>query len=187
MSNPLTPIGQFHPKHLAPSDPSLNMRFALVSKRGTTLFSHLYVGKIPYQAMIHSGIIFHIGYDSGHIGNPFSPLFHPHRSEYPAPFLLMWPRINNQKIVDPVWLWYYPLVCITCFDVLKEARKISSCGQKSIKQQLLDTKYHGGATPWAWLLKTSQKFHAVANWEKSFTVKYGSYNIDLKIWRNFYF
>ena len=102
MSNPLTPIGQFHPKHLAPSDPSLNMRFALVSKRGTTLFSHLYVGKIPYQAMIHSGIIFHIGYDSGHIGNPFSPLFHPHRSEYPAPFHRMWPRINNQNILDPV-------------------------------------------------------------------------------------
>ena len=30
------------------------------------------------------------------------PLFYPHRSEYPAPFHVMWPRINNQKILDPV-------------------------------------------------------------------------------------
>ena len=51
----------------------------------------------------HSEIIFQLGYDSGHIGNHFSPLFYPHRSEYPFPFHLMWQRINNQKILDPVW------------------------------------------------------------------------------------
>ena len=44
----------------------------------------------------HSGIIFQLGYISGYIGNPFSPLFYPHHSEYSAPFHLMWPRINNQ-------------------------------------------------------------------------------------------
>ena len=43
-------------------------------------------------------------FNSGHIGNPFSPLFHPHCSEYPAIFHLMWPRIKNQKILDPVWV-----------------------------------------------------------------------------------
>ena len=47
-------------------------------------------------------IIVQLGYNSGHIANPFSPLFHPHRSEYPAPFHLMWPRINNQTILDPL-------------------------------------------------------------------------------------
>ena len=50
----------------------------------------------------HSGIIFQLGYDTGHIGNPFFPHFYPHRSEYPAPLHLMWPRINNQQILDPV-------------------------------------------------------------------------------------
>ena len=51
----------------------------------------------------HSGIIFQSGYTSDHIGNPFSPpLFYPHRSKYPAPFNLMWPRINIQKILDPL-------------------------------------------------------------------------------------
>ena len=44
-----------------------------------------------------------IGYDSGHIGNPFSPLFSPHRSEYLPPSHLMWPRINNEKILDTKW------------------------------------------------------------------------------------
>ena len=48
----------------------------------------------------HREIIFQLGYNSGHIANPFSPLFYPHRSEYPAPFHLMWPRINNQKVLD---------------------------------------------------------------------------------------
>ena len=51
----------------------------------------------------HSGIIFQLGCNSDHIGNPFSSLFYPHRSEYPTPFHLMWPRIHNQKILDPVW------------------------------------------------------------------------------------
>ena len=51
----------------------------------------------------HNGIIFQLGYDSGHISKPFSPLFYPHRSEYPVPFHLMWPRIKNQKVFDPVW------------------------------------------------------------------------------------
>ena len=35
----------------------------------------------------HREIIVQLGYDSGHIANPFSPLFYPHRSEYPAPFI----------------------------------------------------------------------------------------------------
>ena len=48
------------------------------------------------------GIIFQLGYDSGYIGNPFSPLFYPNRSEYPVPFHLMWPGIDNQKILDAV-------------------------------------------------------------------------------------
>ena len=51
--------------------------------------------------MIHREIIVQLGYNSGHIANPFSPLFYPHRSEYPAPFHIMWPRINFQKILDP--------------------------------------------------------------------------------------
>ena len=50
----------------------------------------------------HREIIFQSGYNSGHIANPFSPLFSPHRSEYPTPFHLMWPRNNNQIIWDPV-------------------------------------------------------------------------------------
>ena len=49
-------------------------------------------------------IIVQLGYNSGHIVNPFSPLLSPHRSEYPAPFHLMWQRINNQKILDPLCL-----------------------------------------------------------------------------------
>ena len=51
---------------------------------------------------LHREIIFQLGYNSGHIANPFSPLFYPPRSEYPAPFHLMCPRINNQKILDPL-------------------------------------------------------------------------------------
>ena len=62
----------------------------------------------PYLG--HSGIIFQLGYDSGHIGNPFSPLFYPHRSEYPASFHLMWPRINNQKILNPVCIQYNDVI-----------------------------------------------------------------------------
>ena len=50
----------------------------------------------------HIGIIFQLGYDSGHIGNPFYPLFYYHLSEYPAPFHIMWPRMNNQKILYPL-------------------------------------------------------------------------------------
>ena len=52
--------------------------------------------------MAHSGIIFQLGYNSGHISNPFSPLFYPHHYDCPAHFHLIWPRINNQKILDPV-------------------------------------------------------------------------------------
>ena len=37
----------------------------------------------------HSDIIDQLGYNSGHITNPFSPLFYPHRLEYSAPFHLM--------------------------------------------------------------------------------------------------
>ena len=43
-----------------------------------------------------------LDYNSGHIGNPIYPLFYPYSSEYPAPFPLIWPRINNQKNLDPV-------------------------------------------------------------------------------------
>ena len=50
----------------------------------------------------HREIIVQLDYNSGHIGNPFSPFFYPHRSEYTAPFYLMWPRINNQTILDPL-------------------------------------------------------------------------------------
>ena len=62
----------------------------------------------------HSGIIFQLGYDSSHIGNPFSPLFYPHCSEYPAPFHLMYPRINNQNILDPPW---HPITLGPAFDI----------------------------------------------------------------------
>ena len=50
----------------------------------------------------HREIIVQLGYNSGHMANPFSPLFYPHRSECLAPFNLMWPRINNQNILDPL-------------------------------------------------------------------------------------
>ena len=43
-----------------------------------------------------------LGYNSGHMGDPFSPLFYPPHSEHPAPFHLMCPRIYNQKILDPL-------------------------------------------------------------------------------------
>ena len=52
---------------------------------------------------MHREIIIQLGYNSGHIANPFSPLFYPQRSEYPAPFYLMWPRIDDKKIVNPLW------------------------------------------------------------------------------------
>ena len=51
----------------------------------------------------HREIIVQLGYYSGHIANPFSPLFYPHRSEYPA-FHMMWPRINNQNLWMPCGL-----------------------------------------------------------------------------------
>ena len=51
---------------------------------------------------VHCDIIIQLGYKSGHIGNPFSPLYYPHRFEYPAPFHIMLPRIDNQTIWDPV-------------------------------------------------------------------------------------
>ena len=50
----------------------------------------------------HCEIIVQLGYDSGHIVNPFTPLFYPLRSEQPAPFHLMCPRIDKQKILDPL-------------------------------------------------------------------------------------
>ena len=52
----------------------------------------------------HREIIVQLGYYSGHIANPFSPLFYPPRSEYPFPFYLMCPRINNQNMLDPLWM-----------------------------------------------------------------------------------
>ena len=56
-----------------------------------------------WKDMRHCEIIVQLGYNSGHIGNPFSPLFYPPRSEHPALFHLMWPRIHKQKILDPLW------------------------------------------------------------------------------------
>ena len=47
-------------------------------------------------------IILQLGNNSGHSGNPFSPLFYPYRLEFPEPFHLMWPRIDDQNILDPV-------------------------------------------------------------------------------------
>ena len=38
------------------------------------------------QRSRHREIIVKLGYDSGHIANPFLSLFYPLRSEYPAPF-----------------------------------------------------------------------------------------------------
>ena len=57
---------------------------------------------VSTENLYHSGIIFQLGYNSGHIGKHSPPLFYPHRSEYPAPFHLMWPRMNNEKILDPM-------------------------------------------------------------------------------------
>ena len=50
----------------------------------------------------HCEIIVQLGYNSGHIGNPSSPFFYPHRSEYTAPSHPMCPRIDNQNVLDPV-------------------------------------------------------------------------------------
>ena len=58
-------------------------------------FVHLFIA--------HREIIIQLGSNSGHIGNPFFLLFYPRRSEFPTPFHLIWPRINNQKTLDPVW------------------------------------------------------------------------------------
>ena len=33
---------------------------------------------------------------SGHVSNPITTLFYPHRSEFLAPFHTMWPKIDNQ-------------------------------------------------------------------------------------------
>ena len=75
------------------------------------LVRHTSFGKITEEkdchrrpSIVHREIIFQLGYSSGHIGNPFFPFFYPHCSEYPAPFHLMWPRISNQKILDPLWV-----------------------------------------------------------------------------------
>ena len=56
----------------------------------------------------HREFIFRLGYNSGHIANPFFPLFYPHghRLKFPAPFHLMLPTINNQQILDPLWQFY---------------------------------------------------------------------------------
>ena len=66
----------------------------------------------------HREIIFQLVYIYGHIANPFSPLFYLHCSEYPAPFHVMWPRINNQNILDPkcpvciLIYWYAPIITL---------------------------------------------------------------------------
>ena len=54
----------------------------------------------------HCEINVQLGYNSGHIGIPFSPHFYPPRSEYPAPLHLMWPRIDIQTILGPLWACY---------------------------------------------------------------------------------
>ena len=76
------------------------------------LFSQQVKPWIEYPC--HSGIIFQLGYNSGHIGNPFTSLFYPHRSEYPA-FHLVWPKSKNQKILDPVCCVYLCYLCMYVF------------------------------------------------------------------------
>ena len=57
----------------------------------------------------HGGITLELCYNSGHISNPFSPLFYPQRSEFLTPFYTMWPRIDNQNILKPQGNDAYPL------------------------------------------------------------------------------
>ena len=64
---------------------------------------------IPYSSSMsyffcscmHGRITLELCHNSGHIRNPFSPLFYPQRSEFLAPFHTMWPRIDNQNILKP--------------------------------------------------------------------------------------
>ena len=59
---------------------------------------------IQYLAdFTHSGIIFQLGYNFGHISNPFSLLFYPQRLDLLAPFHTMRPRIDIQNILKPQW------------------------------------------------------------------------------------
>ena len=58
---------------------------------------------MAYLHQMHREIIVQLGYNSGHIANTFFPLFYPYSFEYPAPFHLMWPIINNQSILDLLW------------------------------------------------------------------------------------
>ena len=49
----------------------------------------------------HGGFTHELCYNSGHINNPFSPLFYPQRLDFLTPFHSMWPRIDIQSILKP--------------------------------------------------------------------------------------
>ena len=54
------------------------------------------------STFFHREIIFQLGYNSGHIANPFSPSFSPSFG-IPCPRSSNVAKINNQKILDPLW------------------------------------------------------------------------------------
>ena len=65
---------------------------ANLGKRDNAIYCH----KDHYVFLLliyHRETIVQLGYNSGHIAKPFSPLFYPHLSEYPSPFYLMCPRL----------------------------------------------------------------------------------------------
>ena len=64
--------------------------------------SYIDTERMAYLHQMHREIIVQLGYNSGHIANTFFPLFYSHSFEYPAPFHLMWQRINNRDILDPL-------------------------------------------------------------------------------------
>ena len=47
----------------------------------------------------HSGIIIQLGYNSGHIVNPFYPLFYPHRLDLYTPFI----QCGQELIFKTFW------------------------------------------------------------------------------------
>ena len=55
---------------------------------------------------VHREIIVQLGNNSGHIANPFSPLFYPHRSDFPAPFHLMGQELIIKRFWIPCEWWF---------------------------------------------------------------------------------
>ena len=62
-----------------------------------------YLSIAIFNWIVHCEIIIQLGYNSGHIANPFPPSFIPIARKYHAPLNQMWPRINYQNILDPLW------------------------------------------------------------------------------------